>query len=106
MEHFGLLSFLPVLVALGLAIWTKRVIESLLLGILTGTIMLDISQNGVIHAILFSIVNLFQTIAGHPPNEELGLQGIGLVKSSGRAEIIIMVLLLGAFITVLDKSGG
>ncbi|HEU5138451.1 MAG TPA: Na+/H+ antiporter NhaC family protein [Bacillales bacterium] len=106
MESFGFLSFLPVIVALGLAIWTKRVIESLLLGILTGTIMLDISQNGVIHAILFSIVNLFQTIAGHPPNEELGLQGIGLVKSSGRAEIIVMVLLLGAFITVLDRSGG
>lgn len=105
MEHFGLLSFLPVVVALGLAIWSKRVIESLLAGILVGTIMIATAKDGIVNALLLSIVNLFQTIAGHPPNEEAGLQGMGLVKSTGRAEIVIMVLLLGAFITILDRSG-
>lgn len=105
MEHFGLWSFLPIVVALGLAIWSKRVIESLLAGILAGTIMIAAAKDGIVNALLLSIVNLFQTIAGHPPNEELGLQGMGLVKSTGRAEIVIMVLLLGAFITILDRSG-
>ena len=106
MEHFGLLSLLPSILALGLAIWSKRVIPSLLLGILTATLMIDIHTNGVVHGILFSIVNLFKAIAGHPADSDAGLQGVGLVKGAGRAELVIVVFLLGAFIGVLNKSGG
>ena len=106
MEHFGLLSLLPSILALGLAIWSKRVIPSLLLGILTATLMIDIHTNGVVHGILFSIVNLFEAIAGHPADSDAGLQGVGLVKGAGRAELVIVVFLLGAFIGVLNKSGG
>ncbi len=104
--HFGIISILPAVVALGLAIWSKRVIESLLLGILTGVVMIDAQANGLGHALLNSIINMFNAIAGHAPNKEAGLAGMGLVKNAGRAEVIIVVLLLGAFITILDRSGG
>lgn len=104
--HYGIISILPALLALGLAIWSKRVIESLLLGILSGVIIMDAQANGLGHSILYGITNLFKAIAGHPANKDLGLRGMGLVRSSGRAEVIIVVLLLGAFITILDKSGG
>ncbi|WP_079477562.1 Na+/H+ antiporter NhaC family protein [Halobacillus salinus] len=106
MEHFGILSLLPSVLALILAIWSKRVIPSLLLGILVATVMTDIQNNGPLHAILFSIVNLFGAVAGHPADADAGLQGVGLVKGAGRAELVIVVFLLGAFIGVLNKSGG
>ncbi|WP_088008123.1 Na+/H+ antiporter NhaC family protein [Indiicoccus explosivorum] len=106
MEHFGIISLLPSILALTLAIWSKRVIPSLLLGILVGTIIIDTAENGFFHAILFSITNLFGAIAGHPADEEAGIYGMGLVSSPGRAEIVIVVLLLGAFIAVLNRSGG
>ena len=104
--HLGLWSIVPALVALGLAIKTKRVIESLLLGIFTATLIIDFNTNGLLHSIIYSINNTFSAIAGHPANADAGLSGMGLVKSAGRAEVVIVVLLLGAFITILDKSGG
>ncbi|MFZ3576866.1 Na+/H+ antiporter NhaC family protein [Virgibacillus sp. DJP39] len=106
MDHFGIWSLLPSVVALTLAIASKRVVPSLMAGILIGTIMVDARVNGIIHSLLYSIVNLFGAIAGHPANAEEGLRGMGLVKDSGRAELVIIVLLLGAFIGVLNKSGG
>lgn len=104
--HYGIISILPAIIALTLAIWSKRVIESLLLGIFSGTLIMDAYANGFGHSILYSITNLFKAIAGHPSNKELGLRGMGLISGAGRAEVILVVLLLGAFITVLDKSGG
>jgi Na+/H+ antiporter NhaC len=105
MEHFGIWSLLPAVVALTLAILSKRVVLSLLGGILIGTIMLDAAANGIIHSFLFSIVNLFGAVAGHPANPDEGVYGIGLVKEAGRAELIIIVLLLGGFVGILNKSG-
>ncbi len=106
MENFGILSLLPSIVALALAIWTKRVVPSLLAGILIGTIMIDTHANGFFHAILLSIINLFGAIAGHPADADAGIRGMGLVQGPGRAELVIVVFLLGAFIGVLNKSGG
>ena len=104
--HYGILSLLPAVLALGLAVKSKRVIESLLLGIASGAFIIDAHVSGVGHALLFSITNTFSAVAGHPSNSELGLRGVGLVRNSGRAEVIIFILLLGAFITILEKSGG
>ncbi|WP_430790879.1 Na+/H+ antiporter NhaC family protein [Virgibacillus flavescens] len=106
MDHFGIWSLLPSVVALTLAIISKRVVPSLMAGILIGTIMVDARVNGIIHSLVFSIVNLFGAIAGHPANPDENVYGMGLVKDSGRAELLIIVLLLGAFIGVLNKSGG
>lgn len=104
--HFGLLSIFPAVLALGLAIFSKRVIESLLLGIFSAAMIIDAHVNGAVHSLLYSITNTFAAIAGHPSNSEAGLRGVGIVQSSGRAEVVIVVLLLGAFITILEKSGG
>lgn len=68
--------------------------------------MIDIHSNGVLHAIFFSIINLFGAIAGHPADPDAGIRGMGLVKGAGRVELVIVVFLLGAFIGVLNKSGG
>lgn len=104
--HYGILSILPAVIALGLAIGSKRVIESLIVGIMCGAIIIDAHTNGIIHSLIYSITNTFNAIAGHPANAELGHRGMGLVKDSGRADVVIVVILLGAFITILDKSGG
>lgn len=104
--HYGIISILPAILALGLAIWSKRVIESLMIGIFSGAMIIDANTNGIGHAILYGITNLFKAIAGHPANSDLGLRGMGLIRSQGRADTVLVVLLLGAFITILDKSGG
>jgi Na+/H+ antiporter NhaC len=104
--HFGLLSLLPAAVALGLAIGTKRVIESLLLGILSAVVLIEARASGWLHSLIYSIPNLFAAIAGRHPDAATGSEGIGLVKSSGRAELLVIVILLGAFVAVLEKSGG
>lgn len=106
MEHYGLISLLPSIVALGLAILTKRVILSLISGIFVGALIIDTFENGFLHSILFSIVNLFTTLAGHPANEEAGIYGMGFIKDPSRPELFMIVLLLGGFVGVLDKSGG
>lgn len=104
--HMGIWSLLPAVLALMLAIWSKRVIESLLLGILCGVIMIDYHANGIFHSLLYSIPNLFSAIVGHDANPELGLRGMGVVNGTGRAEVFLVILILGSFITILEKSGG
>jgi len=104
--HYGILSLLPAIIALGLAIWTKRVIESLLAGILSASLIIDTATEGFTHAILYAIPNLFSKIVGHPADSEAGLEGIGILSGTSLPKIFIVVLLLGAFIKLLDKSGG
>lgn len=103
---FGIYSLLPAVIALGLAIATKRVIESLLLGILMGVIMIDAHVNGIAHSLLYSLTNLFRAIVGYAPDPQKGLVGMGLIKNADRPEIVVVVMLLGSFITVMEKSGG
>jgi tetracycline resistance efflux pump len=105
MNHFGIISMLPAVVALGMAIWTKRVVESLLAGIFIGVFIIKSAANGFFDATIFSINNTFAAIVGYAPNPELGLLGMGSLKDAGRIETTIVVLLLGAFIAILEKSG-
>lgn len=102
--HYGIISIIPAIIALGLAIKSKRVIESLLIGILSATMIIDGKVNGVLHSILYSITNLFKAIVGHPSTDKL--RGVGIMRGADRGEVILVVLLLGAFITILEKSGG
>lgn len=104
--RFGLISLLPAVIALTVAIKSKRVVEPLLFGILSGVLVLDASANGWGHSLLYSIVNLFNAIAGHPENGERGIEGMGMLKNAARPEVIFIVMLLGAFMTVLHRSGG
>jgi Na+/H+ antiporter NhaC len=66
--------------------------------------IIDEKASGIGHSIIYSITNLFKAIAGHPSGD--GLRGVGIMRNAGRAEVVLVVLLLGAFITILEKSGG
>lgn len=105
-RHLGIWGLLPAVIAVGLAVSTKRVIESLILGIMSGTLLLDAHINGWGHSIPFALVNVVKSIAGHAENEEIGLRGMGIMSDPERPYVIMGVLLLGALITILDRSGG
>ena len=85
--HLGLLSLLAPVVTLVLALWTKRVIESLLAGVAIGVLAIDYHANGMFHSLLYAIPNTFSSIGGHPASDTL--QGIGIVKNAeiGRAHV-------------------
>lgn len=108
MEHtpvsLGFLSILPPLIVIVLALWTKRVVESLLAGIAFAAWAMDDSINGFFHSLLFFIPNTFSVLAGHPTTDTL--KGIGIVKDAGRGQLIIFIVLLGSFMAVLDHGGG
>ena len=87
MEHFGLLSLLPPLIAIGLALWTRQVFLALLVGIASGFLIL---ADG----------NPFQGLIGT-------MQGfVKVFESNYNTEIIIFTLLIGALIALIQRAGG
>lgn len=82
---FGWLSILPPVIAIVLALLTKEVISSLLLGILSGALIY--AGGNIIGAVdaLFSIMG-----------EKIG----------GNALIILFLAPLGALVVVITKAGG
>lgn len=104
LQHYGWLSLAPALVAIILALWTKRVVESLLTGIAVGAWVLDYHTGGWLHSLLYFVPNALKAIAGHPATE--ALKGLGMTKDADRGALILSVFLIGSFMTILDKSGG
>lgn len=102
--HFGWYSLAPAFAAILMALFTKRVVESLLVGVAVGALILDSSVNGLLHSIIYFIPNTFITIVGHPTAAPL--EGIGMIKDADRGALILLMFLIGSFITVIDKSGG
>lgn len=103
-EHYGWLSILPAALSIVLAIWSRRVIESVLAGIALGACIIDYHAHGIVHAICYLLPNTFTTLAGHPASG--ALKGVGFVKDASRPQIFISVLMLGAFVAMIEKSGG
>jgi tetracycline resistance efflux pump len=103
-EHCGLFSILPAFLAIVLAIKTRRVIESALCGIGLGAAIIDYHANGFVHSVCYCIPNTLMALAGHATTATI--KGVGLIKDASRAQLFIGVLLLGAFVTVIEKSGG
>ncbi len=87
MDNFGILSILPPIIAIFLAIKTRQVYFSLIFGIWIGWVII----NGW---------NLFDgSIAA--------IEGIvGVFKSAGNTRTIIFSCLVGSLITLIQKSGG
>ncbi|MBI2345409.1 MAG: hypothetical protein HYV03_00655, partial [Deltaproteobacteria bacterium] len=100
----GILSLLPPLITIVLALWTKRVIESLFAGLAIAAWALDYHASGLFHSLLYLVPNTFNVIAGHPAAETL--KGMGIVKDAGRGQLLVFIVLLGSFMTVLDHGGG
>jgi len=84
--HFGWLSLLPPLIALGLALWKKKIIPALLAGGLAGVLILSVSKWGFFFEYLDQVIR----VAGDRSNLQLILFGV----------------LVGGLIKLMEKSGG
>jgi Na+/H+ antiporter NhaC len=86
----GVLSVLPPIIAIALALVTKEVIFSLLLGILSGTMIYSFATGGGIIGVFTATVNL----------------AISKVADGDNAAMIIFLALLGALVALITRAGG
>lgn len=82
---FGILSIIPPIIAIALALITKEVISSLLLGVLSG-------------AVIFTSFNPIATVET--------TFAVMVEKMGGNASMILFLALLGALVTVVTSAGG
>ena len=82
------LSIIPPILAIGLALWTKEVISSLLIGILSGTLIYAFNTGGgVIKALDITFALMSQKIGDNAP-------------------ILLFLGFLGALVAVITMAGG
>ncbi len=86
MEHYGLLGIIPPLIAIVLALITKEVIISLTIGVISGTLII---ANG----------NLFEAIVLFTDKVA------DMASDSWNIRILLFCALLGAFVSLLSKTG-
>jgi len=87
MDTYGLLSLFPPIIAIGLALWTRQVFLSLLIGIWIGFVILAGGN---------PVSGSFATIDGL----------VAVFKDAGNTRIIIFTLVVGALISLIQRSGG
>jgi len=87
METYGLLSLLPPVIAIGLALWTRQVFLSLLIGIWIGFVILAGGN---------PVSGTFDTLDGL----------VSVFSDAGNTRIIIFTLVVGALIALIQRSGG
>ncbi len=90
--NVGILSILPPIIAIGLALWTKEVISSLIIGILSGTFIYSLYTTS---GVLSVITKTFDTTSG-----------LMISKLGDNASMIIFLALLGALVAVITRAGG
>jgi Na+/H+ antiporter NhaC len=88
MEDFGFLSLIPAIISIVVAFKTKKVIQSLGTGILLASLILA-NGNPLQAIILFFQKGIFEQIA-----------------SDSNMQTIFVMFLIGAFVVLLEKSGG
>ncbi|MBW5400046.1 Na+/H+ antiporter NhaC family protein [Brachyspira pilosicoli] len=86
MEHYGLFGIIPPLLAIILALLTKEVIISLTVGILSGTLILA-------HGNIFTAITIFTDKVA------------AMTGDSWNVRILLFCALLGAFVSMLSKTG-
>ncbi len=86
MEHFGLLALIPPILTVVLAIWTKDVIFSLFLGILSGTLII---AGGNPFMALTSLTDILAD----------------MLADGWNIRIILFCMLLGALVGMWNKTG-
>ena len=84
----GILSIIPIVLTIGLAIWTRNVILSLFVGLLSGVLI--ICGGNPVAALTATI----------------GEYVIPRLLDSYNAGIIVLLVFIGGFVTLLEKSGG
>lgn len=86
MEHYGLFGIIPPLLAIILALLTKEVIISLTVGILSGTLILAYGN-------IFTAITIFTDKVA------------AMTGDSWNVRILLFCALLGAFVSMLSKTG-
>ncbi|MBT7582452.1 MAG: hypothetical protein HN572_05775, partial [Kordiimonadaceae bacterium] len=88
MESYGVLSVVPLVISIFLAIYTRNIILSLSIGAFSGTLILN-SYNP-----FFAVVSLMSDHA--------------FVQASTPAntQVLFMTMVIGGFVNILDESGG
>ncbi|WP_221567115.1 Na+/H+ antiporter NhaC family protein [Alkalihalobacillus sp. TS-13] len=88
MDHMGVLSLIPPIIAIVMALSTRNVIISLFLGLFSGILILS-------H---FNPLNSVKTVIG----DYFFLQ----ITDSYNAGILVLLVFIGGFVALLEKSGG
>ncbi len=86
-ETFGLLSLIPPVAAIGLALWKKQLLSSLFVGILLGEIILD---HGRVFKAFFGLLDHCLRTAGQKSNMEL----------------IVFSVLVGSLLALIREANG
>lgn len=90
--NVGILSIIPPIIAIGLALWTKEVISSLIIGILSGTFIYSFyTTSGVISVLTKTFSTTTELMTG---------------KMGDNGSIILFLALLGALVAVITRAGG
>jgi Na+/H+ antiporter NhaC len=92
-QKFGVLTLIPPLVAIILAFVTKNVVISLMLGVVAGSFVLQVTGNNVFVALILSILDLVN-------------RSIESLSDPWNAGIILQVLAIGGVINLVAKMGG
>lgn len=87
METYGLLSLVPPLLAIILALWTRQVFLALLIGIASGFLIIAGGN---------PLQGAMATLAGF----------VAVFESNYNTEIIIFTLMIGALIALIQRAGG
>lgn len=88
MTHYGFLSIVPVLLAIGIAIWTRKVIPSLFLGVYAGVLIL---------------------VGGHPivaTTSTMKDYLLTQLTDGYNAGVLVLLVFIGGFVGLMEQSGG
>jgi Na+/H+ antiporter NhaC len=88
MEHYGIISLLPPILAIILAWWSKEVILSLFIGVFAGAVI--IANYNPVTAFMQTLDNYM----------------LGSLADSWNAGIVIFLLAMGGMIGIINKAGG
>lgn len=86
--YFGIFSLLPVVLTIGLAIWSKNVVMSLFIGVLSGALLIT---------------------GGNPVTATKTLVGdyiFAQLQDGTNAGVIVLLCFIGGFVTLIEISGG
>ncbi len=92
-DKFGILTLIPPLVAISLAFITKNVVVSLVIGIMSGGFLLNISGSNPFTALFNAFLDLIQ-------------RAVSSLADPWNAGIILQVLAIGGVINLVAKMGG
>ena len=88
LEHFGILSLVPPILAVVLAFWTKNVVIALFVSVLSGAFIIGAGNPYTAVQVMFQDYFFAEMTSGY------------------NTQTIILMALIGGFVAMMEKSGG